>query len=153
MRASQMVLVVKNPPSNAGDIGDAGSIPGWERSPRWGNGNPLQYSCFGKSHGQRSLAGYSPWHHGRVRHCRVSEHSTCINKIDQPNNSVIGMMPFPDLLNEYSYGIWTFMYMCMGIPTFTTMSIYFYIHLCIFYVICISSPCLSTWLWCQSIVQ
>ena len=28
-----------------------------------GNGNPLQYSCLGKSHGQRSLAGYTPWGH------------------------------------------------------------------------------------------
>ena len=26
-----------------------------------GNGSPLQYSCLGKSHGQRSLVGYSPW--------------------------------------------------------------------------------------------
>ena len=34
---------------------------GREDSPGGGNGNPLQYSCLGKSHGQRSLAGYSPW--------------------------------------------------------------------------------------------
>ena len=39
--------------------GDPGLIPGSGRSPRGGNGNPLQYS--GKSHGQRSLVGYSPW--------------------------------------------------------------------------------------------
>ena len=26
-----------------------------------GNGNPLQYSCLKDPHGQRSLAGYSPW--------------------------------------------------------------------------------------------
>ena len=31
------------------------------RSPGEGNGNPLQYSCLEKSHGQRSLAGCSPW--------------------------------------------------------------------------------------------
>ena len=36
---------------NAGDTGDAGSIPGSARSPGGGNGNPLQYSC---------LEGYSP---------------------------------------------------------------------------------------------
>ena len=36
--------MVKNPPANAGDIGDAGSIPGSGRSPGVGNGNPLQYS-------------------------------------------------------------------------------------------------------------
>ena len=41
-----MVLVVKNPPANAGDIRDAGSIPGSERSPGGGYGNPLQYSCL-----------------------------------------------------------------------------------------------------------
>ena len=35
--------VVKNLPANAGDTGDAGSIPGSARSPREGNGNPLQY--------------------------------------------------------------------------------------------------------------
>ena len=39
--------VVKNPPANAGDIGDAGLIPGSERSSGRGNGNPLQYSCLG----------------------------------------------------------------------------------------------------------
>ena len=39
--------VVKNPPANAGDTGDMGSIPGLGRSPGRGNGNPLQYSCLG----------------------------------------------------------------------------------------------------------
>ena len=39
--------VVKNPVANAGDTGDAGSIPGSGRSPGEGNGNPLQYSCLG----------------------------------------------------------------------------------------------------------
>jgi len=37
---------VKNLPASAGDIRDAGSIPGWGRSPGGGNGNPLQYSCL-----------------------------------------------------------------------------------------------------------
>ena len=41
--------MVKNPPVNAGDARDAGSIPGSGRSPRKGNGNPLQYSCLGNS--------------------------------------------------------------------------------------------------------
>ena len=44
--ASQVALVVKNPPANAGDIRDAGSIPGSGRSPGGGHGNPLQYSCL-----------------------------------------------------------------------------------------------------------
>ena len=36
--------MVKNPPANAGDLRDTGSIPGLERSPGGGHGNPLQYS-------------------------------------------------------------------------------------------------------------
>ena len=47
----------KEPPDNAGDIRDTGSIPGSGRSPRGGHGNPLQYSRLGESHGQRNLAG------------------------------------------------------------------------------------------------
>ena len=38
--------MVKNPPANAGDARDAGSIPGSGRSPGGRNGNPLQYSCL-----------------------------------------------------------------------------------------------------------
>ena len=38
--------MVKNLPANAGDKGDAGSIPGSRRSPGGGYGNPLQYSCL-----------------------------------------------------------------------------------------------------------
>ena len=41
-----MVLVIKNQPANAGDIRDAGLIPGSGRSPGGGHGNPLQYSCL-----------------------------------------------------------------------------------------------------------
>ena len=58
--ASQVVLVVKNLPANAGDTRDVGSIPGSRRSPGGGHGNPLQYPCLENSHGQRSLVGYSP---------------------------------------------------------------------------------------------
>ena len=38
--------VVKNPSANAGDIGDAGSIPGWGKSPGGGHENFLQYFCL-----------------------------------------------------------------------------------------------------------
>ena len=41
-----MVLVLKNPPGNAGDIRDVGLIPGLGRSSGGGRGNPLQYSCL-----------------------------------------------------------------------------------------------------------
>ena len=43
------------------NMGDPGLIPGLGRSPGKGNGNPLQDYCLEKSHGQRSLVGYSPW--------------------------------------------------------------------------------------------
>ena len=46
MWASQVVLVVKNPPANAEDVRDAGSISGSERLPGGGHGNPLQYFCL-----------------------------------------------------------------------------------------------------------
>ena len=57
-RASTMALVVKNPPANAGDPRDRGSIPGSGRS--HGVGNPLQYFLPGKFHRQQSLPGYRP---------------------------------------------------------------------------------------------
>ena len=41
-----MALAVKNLPANAGDITDAGSIPGSGRNLGGRNGNPLQYSCL-----------------------------------------------------------------------------------------------------------
>ena len=41
-----MAQWVKNPPANAGDTRDAGSIPGSGRSTGGGNGYPLQYSCL-----------------------------------------------------------------------------------------------------------
>ena len=41
-----MVLVVKGPPANAGDVKDLGSIPGWGRYPGGGHGNTLRYSCL-----------------------------------------------------------------------------------------------------------
>ena len=44
--ASQVVLVIKNLPTNAGDTGDLGLIPGSGRFPGEGNCNPLQYSCL-----------------------------------------------------------------------------------------------------------
>ena len=44
--ASQVVLVVKNPPANAGNLRDLGLIPGLGRSPGEGHGNPLQRSCL-----------------------------------------------------------------------------------------------------------
>ena len=49
---------VKNLPANIGDTRDLGSVPGLGRSPGIGKGNPVFLP--GESHGQRSLASYSP---------------------------------------------------------------------------------------------
>ena len=43
---------------SACSVGDLGSIPGLGRSPGGGHGNPLQYSCLGSPHGQKSLVNY-----------------------------------------------------------------------------------------------
>ena len=54
--------MAKKPPANAGDPGDMDSIPGLGRSPgeKW---QPTLVFLPGKSHGQRSLVGCSPWGH------------------------------------------------------------------------------------------
>ena len=58
--ASLVALVVKNPPANARGVREEGSIPGSERSPEEGKGNPLQHSCVENLMDRgRSLAGYS----------------------------------------------------------------------------------------------
>ena len=46
---------------SACNAGDSGLIPGSGRPPGGKHGNPLQYSCLENPHGQRNLAGYSPW--------------------------------------------------------------------------------------------
>ena len=55
-RASQVALVVKNPPANSGDIRDMGSLSGSRRSSRraW---QPILVFLPGESHGQWSLVG------------------------------------------------------------------------------------------------
>ena len=59
--------VVKNPPVNAGQLG---SIPGSGRSPRGGNGNPLQYSCLGNS---KDRGAWGAIVHGVVKEFRLSD--------------------------------------------------------------------------------
>ena len=53
----------KEPVCSAGDLD---SIPGLRRSPGGRHGNPLQCSCLENPHGQRSLAGCSPWGHKQL---------------------------------------------------------------------------------------
>ena len=54
--------MVKYLPANLGDTGVPNSIPRLERSAGGGSGKPLAF-LPGKSHGHRSLVGYSPWDH------------------------------------------------------------------------------------------
>ena len=62
-KASQAVLVVKNPPASAGDLSP---ISGSGRSPGEGHGKPTPVFLPGKSHGQRSLVGYKSMRPQRV---------------------------------------------------------------------------------------
>ena len=65
--------VVKNLLANTGDPRDADSIPGVRKIPWRREWQPTPVFLPGKSHGQRSLVGYSPWCH-RVRHNWATEH-------------------------------------------------------------------------------
>ena len=53
--------MVKNPPTNVGELGDTGSISGSGRLSGVGSGDPLQYSCLENSMDRKAWAGYSPW--------------------------------------------------------------------------------------------
>ena len=60
IQASQVVLVIKNLPANAGDARDMGSIPGSGRSLEGRHGNPPHYSCL-ENPWKRNLVGCRPW--------------------------------------------------------------------------------------------
>ena len=57
---SQVALVIRDPPANAGDVRDVGSIPGLGRSGEGNGSSILTWRILGESHGQRSLVGYGP---------------------------------------------------------------------------------------------
>ena len=63
---------------NAGGAGDTGLTPGSGRSPGEENGNPLQYFCLKKSHGQGNM-GYSPWGHKESDTTEAIKHSCIIS--------------------------------------------------------------------------
>ena len=70
-------IVVKNLPANAGDARDSGLIPGLGKSPRGGNGNPLQYSCLENSMDRG--AWWAIVHGG----CKESDTSECLSTAPQ----------------------------------------------------------------------
>ena len=88
-----MELVVKNLPTNAGDIRDAGLIPGSGRSPAGGHGNSLQYSCLENPHGQKSLVGYSPWDHKESDTTEVTQQQHGGSNRGFPGGSVVNILP------------------------------------------------------------
>ena len=81
MRSSRLAPVVKNPPANAGDVRHMGLISGSGRSPGGGHGNPLQNSCLENPHGQRSLAGYSPWGHKELDTTEATWQNACTHNL------------------------------------------------------------------------
>ena len=60
-RASQVVLVVRNPPANARDVREVGLILELGRSPREGHGSLLQYSFLENPMDREAGRAYSPW--------------------------------------------------------------------------------------------
>ena len=80
-QASQVALVVKNPPANAGDERDMGLIPGLGRSPGIGNGKPLQYSCLENSMDRRATGPGGP------KELDMTEHTPCLSIL-----SIIGSL-------------------------------------------------------------
>ena len=80
--ASQVVLVVKNSPANAGDTKRLGSIPGSGRSPGGGPGNPFQYSCLENSRDRGALRATV---HG------AAKSQTCLNRLSTHGVQAGGM--------------------------------------------------------------
>ena len=67
--------MAKNPPANADDVRDVGSIPGLGRSPGGGHGNPFQYSCLEKSMDRGAWWALESIESQRVGHNLVTEHA------------------------------------------------------------------------------
>ena len=81
-RSSQVVLVVKNPPANAGGIRDQGLDP-WVRKiiPWRREWHPTPVFLPGESHGQRSLVGYSPQCHKESDVTEATQHTRSYNDL------------------------------------------------------------------------
>ena len=75
------------------NVGGLGSISGLGRSPGEGNGYPLQNSCLENPHGQRSLAGYSPWC------CKNSNMTEWLGIAQRIRHFVRSMTPFFHIVN------------------------------------------------------
>ena len=79
--------MVKNPPANAGDVRDTGSIPGLGRYPGEGNGNSFQYSCL--ENPMDSPASPEPPDGGRqITVYRVTKSQTRLKRLSTGTNWV-----------------------------------------------------------------
>ena len=92
--------VVKNLPANAGETG---SIPGPRKMPWRREWQPTPVFLPGKSHRQRSLAGYSPWDCKRVRHDLVTkqQHGSFIDSDIQILFILIHFLPAESAKSEH----------------------------------------------------
>ena len=89
----------KSLPNNARYARDMSSIRESGRYPGVGSGNPLQYSCLGEFHRQRSLEGYSPWGCKRVRHNLTTDHTHAF-KLKVKKNSVVYLKREDDVMKS-----------------------------------------------------
>ena len=101
-----MVLVVKNPPANAGDIRDTGSTPGSGRSPGGGSGSSLQCSCLENpvDRGACSLWGRKEWDTTKWLNNSVERCETQLREY-RPEHCVIAFKLAKRLALSYSHHI------------------------------------------------
>ena len=95
--------VVKNWPVSSGDTESVSSIPGSERSPGEGNGNPLQYSCLGNP---MDRGAWQATVHGvAVRHYLAAKQQTtrCFNVEDPGSIPGLGRSPGEGNGNPFQY--------------------------------------------------
>ena len=78
--------------ASACNVEDLGLIPGLGRSCGGRHGNPLQYSCLESPHGQRSLAGYSPWVRKELDMTEQLSHSTTTVLCIQESSCELGVL-------------------------------------------------------------
>ena len=86
IRASQVALIVKYPPANAGDIKEVGSIPGLGRSLEGGHVNPLQLSCLENPTNRGSW--HATVHRVSKSQTRLKQLSTALQNINCISNFI-----------------------------------------------------------------
>ena len=107
--------VVKNPPANAGDTKDAGSIPGSGRSPAVVNSNPFQYSCLENS---MNRGGWWATVHGGARSQTWLSDWTCLSQHERLGSSWEWWQEQGEKkLPEHSETFWLSPYAMIPIPS------------------------------------